>query len=139
MSLPRIISTNPSAQPAVAEVQFNDAYITNLNISTPPDRTWHAVVTTLNFNYDLNEFPVNKLAHMNREVILDLKAEAARSTLVSQTLGAVLVTVGQLLAERKALKDIDLANAMPDEVEKLAALTAANAALAAARTALGVS
>lgn len=125
----RIPSLQPTSRPAQPATTFADSFVTQTIISAWPGEAWRAEFITQNYDYasgqiDLDSTPQSFAVH-------DLLAEAQRSTLVAQAMGAFLNAASLLIAERKALEVVAAAKTDDERA-------AAQAELTAIRTQLGV-
>ena len=135
MPLPKMSGIKEVIIPAQEQKIFNDGFLKNLIINASPDTKWNASIQLQSFNYDTNELG----PEIDTLVIRDLLAESLRCPTLGQCMGFVLQVVGYLALERKALKKLEEANALPDEdPEKAQKVSDAETALSEVKVLLGI-
>lgn len=117
MPLPKIYSPTtvvlPAQEekvvPAVPEKNYPDSYLVNLNISPPnAESVQRMTVTFRPYNYATGEIYPNNDKNVTL-VVSNILTEAARSTMVAQTMGAVVQTASLLLKESNLQKQLKAA------------------------------
>jgi hypothetical protein len=137
MPLPTISAVKPlqvDAQPAVA---FDDAFLKSLIFEAPsPTDKWQLSISCQNFNASTGQLGPAETGHSTQ--VGDVAAYAAQYPVFAQCLGAVLTVAGLVqthkAAELALMDAVCLLDTDPTRADKVAA---AQAALSAARTALG--
>lgn len=140
MPLPTINSVNPTSTLAVGAMDFNEAFLTLLHFYAPEvSGKWSCQMSTRNYNAASGVLAPDTPSNKHSVKLDDVAAYAAMYPVFAQTLGAVLVVAGKVMEEQKAKSDLSNAESLPDGDGKVAALIVANAALSAAKVALGAS
>jgi hypothetical protein len=98
--LPRITALNPIIIAPKGEQTFADYTVVGLNVSEPDSLGDQQLeIDYRPYNYDTKEVYADN--SLDSKLVFSLYTEAARSTLVAQTLGAIITVVGLLKQEKE--------------------------------------
>ena len=141
MPLPVITSPNPTTAPAVAAMTFADSFLTSLHfIAQSPTTPWTVRITTRNYDAATGTLAPPTPENSNMVAIPVVQTYAGEYPLLAQTLATVLVVAGLMQTLDAAKKSLAAAHSLLDtDTAKASKVSAATAAVAAARIALGAS
>ena len=138
MNLPTINAINPTAAPAQPAMSFNQAFLTLLHFNAQDSKAkWTLAMNTRNYDAASGTLAPNTPPNNHGLSVSDVAAEAAQYPVFASCLATVLITAGLMATKAAAEDQVAAANRITDPTAKATALAAANAALTAAKTALG--
>jgi hypothetical protein len=104
--LPPITAPTPYSVVPTQTTEFNELFMTKLQIVADPTTAWTAILNFRNFSYANNQLAPDTVESNHQLVINDLKALAARSSMAAQVCGGLLVMGGLLYQEQSILQTL---------------------------------